>query len=359
MRILIATDAWRPQVNGVVRSLEAMTNAAKTLGAEFEFLTPRDFFRIPMPTYPEIELAFATSRAVERRLARGYDHIHIATEGPVGRAARACCLRQRRRFTTSYHTRFPEYIEARTHIPASFIYGFLRRFHNAAAGVMVSTPGLAQELSTLGFRGLRLWSRGVDHEVFHPRAAIDLDLPRPIFLYAGRLAVEKNIDAFLSLKLPGSKVVVGDGPERKRLEAAYPEAHFLGLKGAKELAGLYAASDVFVFPSRTDTFGMVLLEALACGLPVAAFPVAGPRDVIGESGAGALDEDLRRAALSALRIPREAARAHALTFNWNVSARQFLDNVVAAHGGGAIAPTSQSRNEDAPRGFGESEMAQP
>jgi len=360
MRILIATDAWRPQVNGVVRSLEAMASAAQDFGAEIEFLTPRDFFRVPMPTYPEIELALASSRAVERRLAQGYDHVHIATEGPVGRAARGCCLRLRRRFTTSYHTRFPEYIEARTYIPASFIYGFLRRFHNAGAGTMVSTPGLAQELAARGFRRLHLWSRGVDHELFHPRAAIDLDLPRPIFLYAGRLAIEKNVDAFLSLDLPGSKVVAGDGPARRRLQAAYPEAHFLGVKNASELAGLYASSDVFVFPSRTDTFGMVLLEALACGLPVAAFLVAGPRDVVGQSGAGVLNDDLRQAALEALRIPRETARAHALTYTWTASAKQFLDNVAAAHsgaaadkpapGGGLSAPFPEKRSRPAVSG---------
>jgi hypothetical protein len=218
MRILIATDAWRPQVNGVVRSLEAMAAAAQELGAEIEFLTPRDFFCVPMPTYPEIELAFASSRAVERRLAQGYDHVHIATEGPVGRAARACCLRLRRRFTTSYHTRFPEYIEARTHIPSAFTYGLLRRFHNASAGVMVSTPGLAQELAARGFRRLRLWSRGVDHELFHPGAAMTLDLPKPIFLYAGRLAIEKNVEAFLSLDLPGTKAAPREGACRRPIQ---------------------------------------------------------------------------------------------------------------------------------------------
>jgi glycosyltransferase involved in cell wall biosynthesis len=358
MRILIATDAWRPQVNGVVRSLEAMAGAARGLGADVDFLTPRDFFRVPMPTYPEIELAFASSRAVARRLEQGYDHVHIATEGPVGRAARACCLRQRRRFTTSYHTRFPEYIEARTHIPAAFTYALLRRFHNASSGVMVSTPGLAQELAARGFKRLRLWSRGVDHELFHPGAGVDLDLPRPIFLYAGRLAIEKNIEAFLSLDLPGSKLVAGDGPARRRLQAAFPQAHFHGLKTARELAALYASSDVFVFPSRTDTFGMVLLEAMACGLPVAAFPVAGPRDVIGQSAAGVLHDDLRQAALAALSIPREAARAHALGFTWKASAQQFLENIAAAHGAKVEGQLNPWRPGKERKLFGKSETVQ-
>ena len=361
MRILIATDAWRPQVNGVVRSLEAMASAARDFGADIEFLTPRDFFCVPMPTYPEIELAFASSRAVERRLAKGYDHVHIATEGPVGRATRSCCLRIGRRFTTSYHTRFPEYIEARTYVPAGFTYGLLKRFHNAGSGVMVSTHGLAQELAARGFRRLRLWSRGVDHELFNPRAAIDLDLPRPIFLYAGRLAIEKNIEAFLALDLPGSKLIAGDGPARRRLEADYPQAHFVGLKTAEELAALYASSDVFVFPSRTDTFGMVLLEAMACGLPVAAYPVAGPRDVIGQSGAGVLCDDLREAALAALEIPRDVPRAHALTFTWKASARQFLDNVAAAHSEGLSSDAAPSiRLSGEKRGlFGKSGVVQP
>lgn len=332
MRILVATDAWRPQVNGVVRSLEALARAAPGFGAEIEFLTPRDFNSWPMPTYPEISLAFATPRAVRRRLARGFDHVHIATEGPVGLATRAVCLRDGRCFTTSFHTRFPEYIRARTGLPLSVSYAALRRFHNAGAGVMVSTPSLARELDARGFRRLLRWSRGVDPALFSPGAATALDFPRPIFLYAGRLAVEKNLEAFLELDLPGTKLVAGDGPARASLEARFPNARFLGLKTSAELAALYASSDVFVFPSRTDTFGMVLLEAMACGLPVAAFPVMGPQDVVGASGAGALDEDLRAAAFAALDIPRAAARAHALTFTWENCARQFLDNIAYARG---------------------------
>lgn len=336
MRILVATDAWRPQVNGVVRSLETMAQSARMLGADIDFLTPHDFNSLPMPTYPEIALALATPRAVRRRLDDGYDHVHIATEGPIGLATRAVCLRAGRCFTTSFHTRFPEYIQARLGLPVGLSYMALRRFHNAGAGVMVSTPSLARELSARGFQRLLRWSRGVDHALFTPDAAAPLDFPRPIFLYAGRLAVEKNIEAFLSLDLPGTKIVAGDGPARAGLEAAFPQARFLGLKTSAELAALYASSDVFVFPSRTDTFGMVLLEALACGLPVAAYPVTGPLDVVGASGAGALHEDLRVAALQALDIKREAARTHALTFSWENCARQFLDNIAYARGAASL-----------------------
>ncbi|MEJ0096000.1 MAG: glycosyltransferase family 1 protein [Methylocella sp.] len=331
MRILIATDAWKPQVNGVVRSLESVAKALREFGAEIEFLTPQGFASIPLPTYSEIKLALATAGAVRRRLEGvSYDHIHIATEGPVGYAARRYCLRSKRPFTTSYHTRFPEYISARTRIPEAVTYAVLRRFHNAGSGVMVSTASIANDLQNRGFERLMHWSRGVDHSQFAPSKASVMNLPRPIFLYAGRLAPEKNVESFLALNLPGSKVIVGDGPSRRSLQAAYPDAHFLGSQTSDALAVHYASSDVFVFPSRTDTFGMVILEALACGLPVAALPVPGPLDVIGSSGAGVLDEDLRAACLRALDIPREKARAHALTFTWANSARQFLDNILLA-----------------------------
>jgi glycosyltransferase involved in cell wall biosynthesis len=330
MRILIATDAWRPQVNGVVRSLESVARAATDMGARIDFLTPGDFAGAPMPGYPEIRLAFATPGAARRRLAGGYDHVHIATEGPIGLATRRACLREGRVFTTSFHTRFPEYIRARAGLPVGLAYAALRRFHNAGAGVMVATPSLARELDARGFRRLLRWSRGVDHSVFRPDAAEPLDFPRPIFLYAGRLAVEKNIEAFLSLDLPGTRLVAGDGPARAALEARFPGARFLGYRTPAQLAALYAASDVFVFPSRTDTFGLVLLEAMACGLPVAAFPAMGPIDVVGGSGAGVLDEDLRAAALAALAIPRAAALAHARRFTWEGCARQFLDNIAWA-----------------------------
>lgn len=329
MRILIATDAWRPQINGVVRSLESVAKALRELGSEVEFLTPQGFASVPLPTYSEIRLALASPKAVAKRLEGAeVDHIHIATEGPVGFGARQFCLRAKRPFTTSYHTRFPEYISARTFIPEAISYAVLRRFHNASAGVMVSTASIANDLRVRGFKRLMHWSRGVDHSHFSPSKGAPTSLPRPIFLYAGRLAPEKNLEVFLSLNLPGSKLVVGDGPSRRALQAAFPDVHFLGAMNSEALAVQYASADVFVFPSRTDTFGMVLLEALACGLPVAALPVPGPLDVIGSSGAGILDFDLRSACLAALEIPREKARAHALTFTWANSARQFLDNVL-------------------------------
>lgn len=331
MRILVATDAWKPQVNGVVRSLESLANAVGELGSKIEFLTPQGFATVPLPTYREIRLALASSRAIAKRLeSAAFDHIHIATEGPIGIATRRYCLRENRPFTTSYHTRFPEYIATRARIPEEFIYALLRRFHNAGCGLMVSTASIANDLKKRGFQRLMCWSRGVDHTRFNPSKAIALDLPRPVFLYAGRLAPEKNVEGFLKLDLPGSKLVAGDGPSRRTLEARYPEAHFLGMQTADMLAVHYASADVLVFPSRTDTFGIVLIEALACGLPVAALPVPGPIDVIGASGAGALDMDLRAACFAALEIPREAARAHALTFTWAKSARQFLDNIILA-----------------------------
>jgi glycosyltransferase involved in cell wall biosynthesis len=331
MRILIATDAWKPQVNGVVRSLESVAKALSGLGAEVEFLTPQGFTTVPLPTYSEIRLALATSRAVASRLdGSAFDHIHIATEGPLGFATRRYCLRTKRPFTTSYHTRFPEYISARTKIPEALTYAALRRFHNAGRGVMVATTSIAQDLHNRGFQRLMRWSRGVDHEQFNPSKAKPLDLPRPIFLYAGRVAPEKNVEEFLSLDLPGTKLVIGDGPSRNALEAAYPQARFIGMQGSEALAAHYASADVLVFPSRTDTFGMVLIEALACGLPVAALPVPGPLDVIGTSGAGVLDTDLRAACLAALEIPREKAREYALNFTWAASARQFLDNITLA-----------------------------
>jgi glycosyltransferase involved in cell wall biosynthesis len=331
MRVLIATDAWRPQVNGVVHSLEQMSAAAREQGAICEFLTPEGFASAPLPTYPDIRLALAPPWMIARRIeAAAPDHVHIATEGPIGLAARACCRRAGRIFTTSYHTRFPEYIRARAPVPESLIYALLRRFHQPAAAVMAPTPTMRDELVRRGFSRVKVWSRGVDHRLFRLRAGRALDLPRPIFLYVGRVAVEKNLPAMLALDLPGSTVIVGDGPARAALQRHYPSAHFLGPRSGEALAEIYASADVFVFPSRTDTFGIVLIEALASGLPVAAFPVAGPLDVIGTSGAGALAHDLRRACLEALQIPREQARQRSLQFTWAESARQFLAIVEAS-----------------------------
>jgi glycosyltransferase involved in cell wall biosynthesis len=328
MRILIATDAWRPQVNGVVHTLEANAQAAKTLGADVVFLTPEGFWSVGLPSYPGIRLALPRRREIFSRIAVIQpDAIHIATEGTIGHFARWYCLTERLPFTTSFHTRFADYASARFPVPQGLTWAWLRWFHNAGRGTMVSTPSLAAELRQQGFHTVLRWPRGVDSRLFHPDHAIDPGLPRPIFLAVGRLAVEKNLEAFLSLDLPGSKVVVGDGPMLDKLKRRYPEAHFLGRREGKDLARLYASADAFVFPSRTDTFGLVLLEALASGVPVAAYPVPGPLDVIGDSGAGVLDEDLRRAALAALEIPREHCRAHALRFTWPASADQFVANL--------------------------------
>ncbi|HEU6443278.1 MAG TPA: glycosyltransferase family 1 protein, partial [Microvirga sp.] len=296
MRVLIVTDAWRPQVNGVVRSLEYMAEHGPSFGAEVTFLTPDRFRSIPMPTYPDIRLSLAGTQRVGRIIAEAApDHVHIATEGPLGWAARFACKRQRRGFTTSYHTRFPEYLAARLPVPEACSYAVLRRFHREAKAMMVSTPSLERELSTRGFRNIVRWTRGVDTALFRPRRERVLDCPEPVFLYVGRVAVEKNLPAFLSLDLPGTKVVVGDGPARRDLERQHRDVRFLGALTGEDLAQVYASADVFVFPSLTDTFGIVLLEALASGLPIAAFPVTGPVDVVGSSGCGVIGPDLRKA----------------------------------------------------------------
>jgi glycosyltransferase involved in cell wall biosynthesis len=332
MRLLIATDAWHPQINGVVRSLEYMAAESCHFGVEVAFLNPGHFHSIPMPTYSEISVSLVLPGRVISELDRiEPTHVHIATEGPIGFATRRACMRQGRVFTTSYHTRFPEYVSARAPIPEDWIYAFLRRFHNAGRATMASTASLERDLCRRGFRNVRRWTRGVDTSLFRPRGSSVLDLPEPIFLFVGRLAVEKNLEAFLSLDLPGTKVIVGDGPARPQLERLFPEACFIGALDGETLAEVYASADVFVFPSLTDTFGIVLLEALASGLPIAAFPVMGPADVIGNSGCGALSESLRAAALSALAISKDRCRTYAETFTWRESARQFFENIEAAH----------------------------
>ncbi len=335
-RILIVTDAWLPQVNGVVRSIEALLSEAPSLGVEIEVLSSAGFRTAPIPTYRQLRVALTRPSAVQRRIDQvSPDFVHIATEGPLGICAWIACRRSGRPFTTAYHTRFPEYLAVRRIAPRGLIYAMLRRFHNAGLGMMVATETLERELQARGFDRLMRWSRGVDCNLFRPQAATAFDLPRPIFLTCARVAIEKNLSAFLSLDLPGSKVVIGDGPAKKKLQARFPDAHFVGELHGAALAAAYASADVFVFPSLADTFGLVLLEALASGLPVAAFPVTGPLDVIGDSGAGVLDANLRRAALAALAIPREMARAHALTFSLRASARQFVDNIFGAQAKGA------------------------
>src|SRR6202049_2765375 len=286
MRILVATDAWHPQVNGVVRTLTNMAEAAGAFGVEISFLTPQSFRTFAMPSYPGLRLALPYQAKIARLIAEARpDSIHIATEGPIGLLVRRYCRQQGLPFTTSFHTRFPEYISARLPIPESWIWSALRAFHRPSQAVMAATPALASELRARGFRNVVLWPRGVDATQFHPRP-IDLGLPRPVFLCVGRVAVEKNLEAFLELDLPGTKVIVGDGPARAGLMRKYPQAVFLGAMHGEELAKAYAAADVFVFPSRTDTFGLVLLEALASGVPVAGFPAAAPRDVIGGAPGG-------------------------------------------------------------------------
>jgi glycosyltransferase involved in cell wall biosynthesis len=328
MRVLIATDAWIPQVNGVVRTLMSLKRSAQKLGVTIEFLSPEGFRTIPVPTYPGLRLAVPSRRRIARLIEQAKpDAIHIATEGPIGHAVRAYCLRRDRPFTTSYTTRFPEYISARAPIPESFIYWMLRRFHAAATVTMVATPSLMNELRERGFSNLGMWTRGVDTDLFRPDRAVDPGFPRPVFISLGRVAVEKNLDAFLSLELPGTKVVIGKGPMEGELKRRFPQAKFLGQLENGTLAAHLAAADVFVFPSRTDTFGVVQLEALASGLPIAAFPVTGPKDVVADNPIGVLSEDLRAACLGALQISREACRAFALRHSWENSARQFIGHV--------------------------------
>jgi glycosyltransferase involved in cell wall biosynthesis len=335
MRVLVATDAWHPQVNGVVRTLTMMADAAKTFGVEVSFLTPASFRTFAMPSYPDLRLALPYQAKISRLIAEARpDSIHIATEGPIGLLVRRYCRKQGLPFTTSFHTRFPEYISARLPVRESWIWAVLRRFHGASQAVMAATPALASELRARGFRNVVLWPRGVDTSQFHPRVA-DLGLPRPVFLCVGRVAVEKNLEAFLDLDLPGTKVIVGDGPARAALERKYPQAVFLGARQGEALARAYAAADVFVFPSKTDTFGLVLLEALASGVPVAAFPVTGPRDVIGSAPVGALHDDLQTACLAALSISPQACLEFAAEHTWEASARAFVENVTGVRHAGA------------------------
>src|SRR6266478_5831297 len=339
MRILIATDAWHPQVNGVVRTLTSLARSALAFGAEIDFLTPDGFPSFALPTYPGLRVAWPNRREIARRIeAAAPDAIHIATEGPIGWAVWAYCRRRKLAFTTSYTTRFPEYIAVRSIIPAGVTYAVLRHFHAAAAITMVAAASLRQELGARGFRKLGSWTRGVDTDIFKPDVVAALDLPRPIFMTMGRVAVEKNLEAFLSLDLPGSKVVIGEGPQRAELQRRYPDASFLGEKSGKDLTSHLAAADVFVFPSRTDTFGVVQLEALACGTPVAAFPVTGPLDVIADHPVGALDSDLRSACIRALGISRETCRSFALERSWENSARQFIGNLSALQPSRSLRP---------------------
>ncbi len=349
MRIALVTDAWAPQVNGVVRTLTETVRELRSRGHEVEVTSPELFRSVPCPTYPEIRLALGAHRAVVRRLtAFAPDAVHVATEGPLGWAARNWCMAQRRPFTTAYHTQFPDYLARRTGLPARLFWPYIRRFHRPAARIMVATQTIREQLCAQGLTQVVEWSRGVDLTSFIPDLAppdLFFTLPRPIQLYVGRVAVEKNIEAFLANSHPGSKVVVGSGPEAARLAAAFPEAQFLGPRSGQALAACFAGADVFVFPSRTDTFGLVMIEALACGTPVAAYPVPGPLDVL-TPRSGAMDEVLETAIARALTLDRADCLAHGRSFSWQASADQFLDALVPL---GPVADRRRRRRRPTPK----------
>lgn len=328
LKIALVTDAWTPQVNGVVRTLTAITRILGQWGHDVTVISPDQYRSVACPSYPEIRLALVRPSLVSRRLEKlAPDAIHIATEGPLGLAARHHCISEGIAFTTAYHTQFPDYLSERTPLPAAAFWPYIRWFHRPASAIMVATETVRRQLADQGLSRHAPWARGVDLTCFTPDAPappLFAHLPRPIQLYVGRIAVEKNIEAFLQSDHPGSKVLVGDGPELSRLKARFPAAHFVGRKLGPDLAGHYAGADVFVFPSRTDTFGLVMAEALACGTPVAAYPVQGPIDILTERS-GAMDDDLDKAIARALTLDRADCAAHGASFDWDISARQFLD----------------------------------
>ncbi|SNS18465.1 Glycosyltransferase involved in cell wall bisynthesis [Sphingomonas laterariae] len=340
MKIVIVTDAWVPQVNGVVRTLQSIAAELGVMGHDVAFVAPDRFRSMPCPTYPEIRLALAFADRVGRIIAdHAPDAVHIATEGPLGLAARRWCLRQSVEFTTAYHTQFPDYVARRTGVPAAWIWRYIRWFHAPSSAVLASTPTIRRVLEAHGLANVRHWGRGVDLALFRPDAIVPPTfdrLPRPIMLYVGRVAVEKNIEAFLAVDRPGSKIVVGDGPLLAELKRKHPAVAFLGALSGEALAGVYAGADVFVFPSRTDTFGLVMIEALACGTPVAAFPVTGPVDVL-DPRSGAMAEDLGDAIAAALMLDRADAAAYGCSFGWRASAQQFLAALVPARRAAAAA----------------------
>lgn len=334
MRLLILTDAWSPQVNGVVFTLGQTCRALTQMGHQVEIIQPGQFRSIPCPSYPEIRLSLVTPWKLKRLIEQhDADAVHVATEGPLGLVARQVLQRSGTPFTTAYHTRFPEYVHARTRLPINITYRWLRHFHGAAVRTMVPTPGIRDDLLQHGFASDKVvvWPRGVDLDLFRPDPAPDAIHParttEPVFLYAGRVSVEKNLDAFLGLDLPGEKWVVGGGPALNTLKARYPSVRFFGPQPHDKLANYYRMADVFVFPSLTDTFGLVLLEAMACGCPVAALPARSTLDVLGTSGAGAVDADLRQACIRALSIPRDTAVRRARAFSWGAATRIFLNNL--------------------------------
>ena len=347
MKIAIVTDAWTPQVNGVVTTLVDLRERLIAIGHQVAVIEPSAFRRFRCPGYPEIELAWRAGEALRQRLHDEQpDAIHIATEGPLGLAARSCCRHAGLPFTTAFHSRFPEFLTAAFGIPARWGYAALRRFHEPSAGVMVPSGGTLQILRSHGFVNLRRWSHGIDLSLFQPRQNAALGWPRPVFLFVGRISPEKNLEAFLRLDLPGSKVVCGGGPCLARYRAEHPEVHWMGSVPRHQLVDFYAAADSFVYPSRTDTFGLVMLEALACGTPVAAYPVEGPLDVVGSSDGGVLDDDLRSAALRSLAVPRERARARALEFDWDRVAREFVSYLAPIAGDPAVLTAAPALAKD-------------
>lgn len=349
MKIALITDAWHPQINGVVTTLSTIASQLKARGHDVALITPDQFRNWPCPTYPEIRLALFSRRGVWQRLNQfNPDAIHIATEGPLGFAARQYCLKHHRPFTTSFHTLFAEYVHLRTGIPLSLGYRFLAWFHNAASRTMVATPTLIEQLKTRGFERPVLWSRGVDTEQFQPYPRGKLKGNAPKRLYVGRVAVEKNIEAFLQMEGPGTQFVIGDGPQRQALQSRYPETVFLGYKTGVDLAEHMADADVFVFPSRTDTFGLVMLEALACGVPVAAYPVQGPIDVISDPAVGALDEDLAVAVQSALTKRRKACRDYAINYSWARCAELFESHLEPFQSGSGNSSAPSSKGSESP-----------
>jgi glycosyltransferase involved in cell wall biosynthesis len=330
-RILIATDAWHPQVSGVVRTLDTTTKLLREWGHAVAVVEPSGFPSFPVPFYPEIPLCVMRTGRVYERLCRFRpDHVHISTEGPLGFWVRRFCRRMGWQFTTSYHTRFPEYLKHLARVPEGITYKFLKWFHGSSSCMMVATPSLEKELIGRGFRApIRRWSRGVDLGIFRPRPKAESPYARPVLLYVGRVSHEKGIDDFLKLKTKGTKLVGGDGPARAALEREHPDAIFLGYRKGQALGEVYAAADLFVFPSRTDTFGVVVIEALASGLPVAAYPVTGPVDIVTRPELGALDNDLGVAVRRALEEGKpEACAEEGAGYTWENCTRQFLSNLV-------------------------------
>jgi glycosyltransferase involved in cell wall biosynthesis len=330
-RIILTTDAWYPQVNGVVRTIDMTSRKLREFGHEVMVLEPTGMPQMPLPFYPEIQICFPMPGKVYGRIRQFKpDHVHVTTEGPLGYMVRHFCIVNGWQFSTSYHTKFPEYMKRLARVPESITYWFLKRFHNAANPVMTATPSLEAELKKQGFKApIRRWSRGVDLKLFRPQEKVATDLAKPILMYVGRVSAEKNIEAFLALKTPGTKIVVGDGPYRKTLEQRFPDAKFLGYQAGEDLARCYAMAELFVFPSKTDTFGLVVIEALACGVPVAAYPATGPVDIITHESLGACDDDLGKAVERALATGnRDACIAESKKYTWDNCTRQFESNLV-------------------------------